>query len=118
MKPRKSNKIIIILIIIFAILILAGGFAYCYLATDMFKSDKDLFFKYVSQIADEKKGFIEKELTQYYEKTSNTPYTNDGTIGFNIETNTQENYFEDINNFNISFSRKGRFSKFKINSRY
>ena len=46
----KSKKILIIVIIIIAILTIVGGtFAYLYVATDTFKSDKELFAKYMSQ---------------------------------------------------------------------
>lgn len=47
----KSKKIlIVVIIIIIALLAIGGGiFAYLYLATDTFKSDKELFAKYISQ---------------------------------------------------------------------
>ena len=46
----KSKKILIIVIIIIAILAIGGGvFAYLYVATDTFKSDRELFSKYMSQ---------------------------------------------------------------------
>ena len=46
----KSKKILIVVIIMIAILAIGGGvFAYLYIATDTFKSDKELFSKYISQ---------------------------------------------------------------------
>lgn len=46
----KSKKILIIVIIIIAMLAIGGGaFAYLYVATDTFKSDRELFSKYMSQ---------------------------------------------------------------------
>ena len=46
----KNKKILIVVIIMIAILAIGGGvFAYLYIATDTFKSDKELFSKYISQ---------------------------------------------------------------------
>ena len=46
----KSKKILIIVIIIIAVLAIAGTvFGYLFMATDTFKSDKELFSKYISQ---------------------------------------------------------------------
>ena len=103
---QKKNKILIIAIIIVLILIICLSLVYVYIATDYLKSDKQLFFKYISQIVDDENGFIENELKQYYEKQKNTPYTNKGT--FTTEINDLEEIFytqiENVNNMNITFS--------------
>ena len=62
MNQKKSTKILLIFIIILSILILLAGGAFAYFATDIFKSDKELFFKYITQLGDEKKGFFDKNL--------------------------------------------------------
>ena len=46
MKQKKNMKIILILIIITLIILLLGGIALFYLTTDLWKSDKELFFQY------------------------------------------------------------------------
>ena len=46
MGRKKSKTILMILIIMVIILILLVGVAYCYFATDLFKSPKQLFGKY------------------------------------------------------------------------
>ena len=68
MNQKKNSKILIISIILTIILIIGIGAAYIILATDMFKSEKKLFFKYVTQVGDSKKGFISEEVTKYFEK--------------------------------------------------
>ena len=68
MEPKKNSKVILVVIILLVILILLTGIAYAYFATDMFKSNKELFFKYVTQMGDSKEGFIETQLEQYFEK--------------------------------------------------
>lgn len=109
MNQKKNTKILLILIIIIVIIILAGVGILVF-ATDIFKSDKEMFFKYMADIGDPKKGFIDEELKQYFEKKNNTPYNDEGEFSINISCdpntlseNLQKNV-ESTNNFNISFS--------------
>mgnify|MGYP003295889061 CR=1 FL=1 len=88
MGRKKSKTIILILIILLIICIILAGVAYCYFATDLLKSNKQLFFKYAGQIGNAENGLIENSLTQYLEKKENTPYTNEGKITLNITENT------------------------------
>lgn len=102
---RKKSKIVLaILIVLIVILILLAGIAYCYFATDLFKSNKDIFFQYVGQMANTENGFIDNSLTQYLEKKKNTSYTNEGDFSLNIISEDEIEEYENINNFNISFS--------------
>lgn len=109
MNQKKNKKLIIIAIVIIAILIIGIGIAYTFVATDMFKSDKKMFFKYISQATDEKKGFVNNDVVQYFEKRKNTPYETNGTISFNIESLTNEDEIDNINNTNITL--KGKVDK-------
>lgn len=109
MNQKKNTKILLILIIIIVIIILAGVGILVF-ATDIFKSDKEMFFKYMADIGDPKKGFIDEELKQYFEKKNNTPYNDEGEFSINIlcdpntlSENLQKNV-DSTNNFNISFS--------------
>lgn len=109
MNQKKNTKILLILIIIIVIIILAGVGILVF-ATDIFKSDKEMFFKYMADIGDSKKGFIDEELKQYFEKKNNTPYNDEGEFSINISCdpntlseNLQKNV-DSTNNFNISFS--------------
>lgn len=43
---KKGIKILIIVFLILLILI-CGGLAFAYFGTDLFKSDKEMFFKYL-----------------------------------------------------------------------
>ncbi len=105
MGQKKNSKIILIMIILLVILIILTGVAYAYFATDMFRSNKELFFKYITQMGEEENGFVETELKEYFEKQKNEPYSNDGTFTLNIETeNGTAKEYDMINNFNISFS--------------
>ena len=104
MNQKKSTKILIILIVVILITILLGGFAFAYLATDIFRSEKDLFFKYITQIGDSENGFIDNQLKEYFEKRKNTPYNNEGKFSVNITAENGQEEFKNINNFNITYS--------------
>lgn len=104
MNQKKSTKILMILIIIVLMIILLGGIAFAYFVTDIFRSEKDLFLKYITQIGDSEKGFIDNQLKEYFEKRKNTPYNDEGKFFVNITSSTNQEQFENVNNFNISFS--------------
>ena len=68
------------------------------------KSNKDLFFKYASQMFDNENGFGDNRLEQYNEKQKNTVYENYGKITANISSeNIDEKTLKKINDLNISF---------------
>lgn len=103
MNQKKNTKILLILIIIIVIIILAGVGILVF-ATDIFKSDKEMFFKYMADIGDSKKGFIDDGLKQYFEKKNNTPYNDEGEFSVNISSDNEQKNVDSTNNFNISFS--------------
>ena len=121
MNQKKSTKILLIFIIILSILILLAGGAFAYFATDIFKSDKELFFKYITQLGDEKKGFFDKNLSQFFEKRGNVPFNNQGNLSVEISGNDIDD-FKSLNDFNISFSgqvdRNNKNITQKINLNY
>lgn len=105
MEKKKSKKILIILIVFIIILILLIGVAIAYFATDMFKSNKTLFFKYAGQIVEQENSFVDTKISQYYNKIGSTPYTDNGTISAEVSNSNLENkQLELVNDFNISFS--------------
>lgn len=103
MNQKKSTKILLIFIVILSILIIFTGGAFAYFGTDIFKSDKELFFKYITQLGDEKKGFFDKNLSKYFEKRGNVPFNNQGTLSVDVSGNDIDD-FKSLNDFNISFS--------------
>ena len=103
MRQKKSSKIIVIIIIILVILISLAGIAYTYFATDTFKGNKELFFKYVLQMGEEQEGFIETELKQYFEKQKNTSYLDEGSIDANVTASSGQKQDEKPNSMNVTF---------------
>ena len=107
MKQKKNKGLrITIVILLIIILLLVGGIAYLYFFTDMFKSNKQLFFKYTSQIVQSENGFIDNQLVQYFQKKNSTSYENNGEITFEVSIPNMEDNLELANNFNITFTGK------------
>ncbi len=107
MGQKKSKGLLITVIILLVIILtLVGVIAYLYFFTDMFKSNKQLFFKYASQIVQSEDGFIDNQLMQYFQKKNSTSYENNGEITFDVSIPNMEDELELANNFNITFSGK------------
>lgn len=104
MKDKK--RVIIILGIIILILIIGTGTALAYLKTDLFKTNKQLFLKYISELGQVVNGFDDEELNAYFEKQNITPYSNEGKLSVNINVPSVEEEFKNANAVNITFSGK------------
>ena len=103
---KKTNKIIIVSILI--IILLGGVFAYVYIATDLLKSNKEMFFKGFSKIVDKDEGIINKNLEEYFKKKSSESYQNKGNIKFNYIDNTgtsttESKIIDKLNELTIDF---------------
>lgn len=84
----KKNKILIISSIIILVLGCAT-FATLYFATDIFKSDKEKFYKYLSEVNFNE--FIDKEFyKEYSEKMKNTKFEENSELSINIGTLQKE----------------------------
>lgn len=104
MKQKKNTKLLFIIIMFLLILTVFAGIGIAYFATDIFKSDKELFFKYITQIGDKDKGFINNNLNQYFEKRNSVAFNNQGEFSVNISDNRNDDKYKNINNFKIEFS--------------
>ena len=105
------KKVIKVLIIVLIILMLSigGVFAYLYFATDILKSNKQMFLKYFA----ESKDFIynqlkDEDLDNYKKKLQNTPYENNGkiSISYDTESSNKTNEMKIAENSNIAISGK------------
>lgn len=102
----KNKGLKIAIIIVIFILVLGITFSCLYFLTDLFKSNKELFFKYTAQIVQQENGFIGDGLKQYLDKKQNTPYEDNGNIDFDISLPDLGQNDDVLDNFNISFSGK------------
>lgn len=105
MKDKKV-KIIALILLIIAILIIGVGVVLAYLKTDIFKTNKQLFFKYISELGQVVNGFDDEELNAYFEKQNITPYSNEGKLSVNINVPSVEEKIKNANAVNITFSGK------------
>ncbi len=112
--PNKSKVKLVVAIVIMIFSILIIGFILLLTVTDTFKSNKELFFKYMGQVADEKEGFINKRIFDYFEKKQEAPYENQGEYKIELipsdddsqSSMLNEENIEKLNNMGISFSGK------------
>lgn len=98
----KNKKLLVIPIILIILLVLgAGASAIIYFQTDLFKSPKQLFFKYLGKSVDFDKEFdYDKFLAEYKEKTEKS-YTSNGEITASLNYDESEN---DLSNYNNSLN--------------
>lgn len=105
----KKKGLLIAIIIILVLLVLAGGtFAYLYFGTDLLKTDKQLFAKYLMQLGDEEKGLFPKALDDFLVKKETTTYQNNGELSSNYSlTDTNDTSMNEVinimNNSKIQF---------------
>ena len=98
------NGIIIISILIVLLLVV---FVVLYFCTDLLKSDKQLFFKYASQLVETEGGFVENNIEAFYNKKQQMPYENEGKYDFTVDLGNNTNEQIDIaNDFVVNFSGK------------
>ena len=121
----KKNKILpAIIVVVILIIVLLGGLAYAYFFTDAFKSDKQLFLKYVSENFEIVKNLKDEDLEKYKEKQQNTPYTSDGEIKmyFTLSGTQESNLINTLKNCNITFNgstdKANKYAYQKVNLNY
>ena len=68
MKSKKRLVIAIIIILILVLAIAGAGFAYLYIKTDTFRTDQELFAKYISQNAETLQKFSDSQTIKQYDR--------------------------------------------------
>ena len=107
----KGTKMVrnIIIIVLILIIILLGLFACLYFMTDIFKTNKQVFFEQFAKIFDKENGFIETSLSEYENKKMQTPYENKGEFyaDMNMEDiGMPEDIAKVLDDFKLEFSGK------------
>jgi len=83
---KSGKKIIVVIIALLVLLLMVGAaFAYVYVATDIFRTDKEMFFTYFAQITSEEDGFFDKRIDTFNEKKKQSAYENFGEITAQVE---------------------------------
>lgn len=103
---QKKNKLLVILIIIVSIIIILSGIGIVYVATDLFKSNKNLFVKYVAQISDKEDGFIGSNLKAYLAQKKEKAYINKSDFKVTANSSSDNKNLENVNKFTITSEGK------------
>jgi len=106
---KSSKKIVMVILILLVVLLMVGvAFAYVYVATDVFRTDKEMFFTYFAQLTSEEDGFVDKRIKVFNEKKEQSAYENSGEITVNMQYPDEElsNIIEKVNDLAIRFSGK------------
>lgn len=106
MKNSKKGIIITLLTILIIIAILIGIMIYIYLCTDYLKTNKQLFFKYTSQLVENEDGFIEQEIIDFFNKRTNSNYENQANLSFDLQVPGLEEEMQLVNKFSIDYDEK------------
>lgn len=101
----KKRYLIMLIIAILLVITLGAGFAYVYFFTDTFKSNKQLFFKYISQNKEIAEIFHDNDIKAYCDKQKNTPFTSQGSIKTNVTfpDSSEAQMANALQNCNITF---------------
>ena len=104
----KKRYLIMLIIAIVLIIALGAGFAFAYFFTDIFRSNKELFSKYISQNSEIIDIFKDEEVKAYSEKQKNTAFTSEGTIKTNVTfpDSSEAKMASALQNCNITFTGK------------
>lgn len=102
-----NKKILITLIVILVVLALAGGLVFAYTMTDIFKSDEQLFYKYMGQVSEKLNNFENQELKQYFEKQEQKPYESESLLSVEADVpETDKKLLDAVKGLNIKVSGK------------
>ncbi len=85
---RKNGFTIPLVVVILVIILIGAGITYAVLGTELFKSNKDLFYKYISENTEIFDNLKKDEVLETYSrKLKSTPYTSEGTLKIDESTN-------------------------------
>ena len=104
MGKKKEVKIPIAIFIVILLIIILGGFAIAYFFTDVFKSDKEIFFKYFANNSELFEIFEDSDLEAYKNKQETTGYSNEGILTMSYTGDYNEELGNALQNTNITFS--------------
>ena len=118
MGRKKRNLIIALSIITVLILIIGVVLIYLNIATDIFKSPDELFYKYLYQNGSIADVFDTDLLDRYYQRIENNAYNGTGEItiktGMNDDSESDTKEFDTLmNNLKLSYTTKSNLAEKK-----
>ena len=119
MMGRKKRNLIIVLSIITGLILIKGGILiYLNIATDIFKSPDEVFYKYLYQNGSIADVFDTDLLDRYYQRIENNAYNGTGEItiktGMNDDSESDTKEFDNLmNNLKLSYTTKSNLPEKK-----
>lgn len=118
MGRKKRNLIIVLSIITGLILIIGGILIYLNIATDIFKSPDEVFYKYLYQNGSIADVLDTDLLDRYYQRIENNAYNGTGEItiktGMNDDSESDTKEFDNLmNNLKLSYTTKSNLPEKK-----
>ena len=119
MMGRKKRILIIVLSIITVLILIIGGvLIYLNIATDIFKSPDEVFYKYLYQNGSIADVFDTELLDRYYQRIENNAYNGTGEItiktGMNDDSESDTKEFDNLmNNLKLSYTTKSNLPEKK-----
>lgn len=103
---EKKNKIIIAIIAVIVVITIAIGAVYA--TTDLFKSPKDLFYKYLAQNIESSNEFNYDEILNNYKSMREKSYTANGEVSIDIKSDDEDSQeiFDEVNKMKIKTEEK------------
>ena len=102
----RKKGIMIAIVSLFILIVVGGILTYLFLATDVFKSNDALFFKYLGQVIDEAQFTKNPQLAQIESLEAVNPYQTEGTLTFNIDIEDKDAEINKLNNTEIKIASK------------
>lgn len=98
----------ILLLVLLIVILLGAGIAYAYFETDVFKTEKEIFFSHLIGDKIFEDNEVQDKLSEYFNKKETTPYSNDGKATINM---ISDDTADGINNVTLDFEGKSDFTK-------
>ena len=98
----------ILLLVLLIVILLGAGIAYAYFETDIFKTEKEIFFSYFLEDTIFEDNEVQDKLAEYINKKETTPYINEGQATINM---ISDDTTDGINNVTLDFEGKSDFTK-------
>lgn len=104
----KKRHLIMLIALIVLVLCICASLLFMFFFTDIFKSNKTLFSKYISKNIEIIDFINDKEIKSYVEKQKSTPYLLEGSIKTNVTfpDSSQSQIANALQNCNITFNGK------------
>lgn len=104
----KKRHLIMLIALIVLVLCICASLLFMFFFTDIFKSNKTLFSKYISKNIEIIDFINDKDIKSYVEKQKSTPYLLEGSIKTNVTfpDSSQSQIANALQNCNITFNGK------------